>query len=211
MVIPIRVFDGFEFIIWCRFYTVPAYFTAILTIGFPIVIVHAVIFAPAAATDAAPEFLTKTARANLHGFTIHICGIRKFCGCKTLMTAAAARKISIPAFFAHQMSVKFNSLVLSHVFTAMRTDKVTLARAPDTHGFGPGVNDILTGKIPAAALAFFVCFMGAIPAYMDLAPLDKIRFPLYIPMTTSAFAHNIISRIISIRLSVSRHITYTRS
>ena len=122
MVIPIRVFDGFEFIIWCGLSAIPAYFTAILAIGFPIVIVHAVIFAPAAATDAAPEFFQETARTDFHGFTIHICGIREFCGFKTIMTAAAARKISIPAFFAHQMSVKFNSLVLSHIFTAMRTD-----------------------------------------------------------------------------------------
>ena len=108
--------------------------------------------------------------------------------------------------------VKFNGFVFIYVFTAMRTDEVTLARAPDAHGFpGFGINDILIGKIPAAAFAFFICFVGAIQAYMDLAPSNEMHFSLYSPMTTSAFTHDITTCIISIPLFVCRRISYTRS
>lgn len=202
IMIAVRSIDGFNFITWCRLSAVPAYFAAIIAIGFPLE--QVIIIAPAAAIDAAPEFLSKTVRTNIHGFTIGIIGSREFCGFKTLMTAVAVRKIGIPAIAAHQMSVKFNCLVFSHVFTAMRTNEVTLARAPDAHGIpGLGRNDILIGKISPAAWAFFVCFVSAITAYLDIAPLDETHFSLYNPMTASAFTHDITTGI-SLPLFVCR-------
>ena len=88
--------------------------------------------------------------------------------------------------------MKFNRLVFSHILTAMRTDEVPRAYAPNAHRVpGFGIYNVLLGKISAAAFAFFIRFVSALLAYMDFASPDEMHFPLYDPMTTSAFTHDI--------------------
>jgi hypothetical protein len=203
IVIPVRGIDGFKFITWHHFAAVPAHLAAVFAIGFPLE--HEVICDQAAAFDAAPEFLMNTIRANIHRFPIHIFSIHKRGGFKTPAAAVAERKICIPAIGAQQMSVKFNRLIFSYILAAMGTNEVTFACTPDAHGLpGLGINNILIGKISAAALAFFKRFMSAIPAYMDIAAFDEMHFPLYDPVTTAAFTHDITAFIISIRLFACR-------
>ena len=190
IVIAIWSIDTFKFIPGYHFSAFPALLAAIIAIGF--LIESIVICNQIAAIEAATEFLPETLRADLHGFPILIHSLHKVCGLKFLMTTVTAGKIIIPAIAAHQMSMKFNCLIFSYVFTAVRTNEVTLACAPDAHGFlVPGIDKILTGKILSAALAFFVCFMNTILAYTDTASFDEMHFPFCDPMTTSAFIHDI--------------------
>ena len=194
IVIAIWSIDAFKFIPRCHFSAFPALLAAIIAIVF--FIKNIVICNQIAAIEAAAEFLPETVRADLHGFPILIHSLQKICGLKFLMTAVTAQKIIIPAIAAHQMSMEFNCIIFSYVFTAVRTNEVTLACAPDAHGIlVPGIDKILTGKILTAAFAFFVCFMNTILAYADSAPFDEMHFPFCDSMTTSAFAHDITSRI----------------
>ena len=98
--------------------------------------------------------------------------------------------------------MKFNRLVFSHILTAMRTDEIPLAYAPNAHRIpGFGIYNVRLGKISAAAFAFFIRFVSALLAYMDFASPDEMHFPRHELMTPTAFVHG-FTCIISIRLSV---------